>query len=130
MSWLRDAVTRNLPLKVLSLVLAVALWVAVGGDVSTEVLMPVPVEFRNVPPGIRYEAEPSTVELRLRGPRWMVRQSAASDFSVPVDLSESTTVGDRVIPLRPEIARAPSSVEVVEIHPSELHIRVTATGEN
>jgi hypothetical protein len=128
MNWLRNAATRNLSLKLLSLVLAIAIWISVGGDVSTEILVPVPVEFRNVPEGVHYDAEPSRVELRVRGPRWMVRQASESDFAVPVDLSGLTEPGERVIPLRPQNATAPSSVEVVDINPPELRLTIAAGG--
>jgi len=130
MSWLRNVFTRNLPLKLLSLALAVAIWTSVGGDVSTEILVSVPVEFRNVPAGVHYRAEPSRVELRVRGPRWMVRQAAETDFSVPVDLSGITEPGERVIPLLPGNAIAPSSVEVVDITPPELLLAVTAASQS
>jgi hypothetical protein len=126
MSWVHDALRRNLALKLLSLAGAIGIWIAVGGDVSTEILVPVPVEFRNVPEGIHYEAEPSRVELRVRGPRWMVRQAAATDFSMPVDLSRVTEPGERMIELSPENATAPLSVEVVDITPPALRLLVSA----
>src|SRR6185295_15086529 len=102
MNWLQGLFTENLGLKLLSLLLAVIVWTAVGGDVATEILVPVPVEFRNVPAGVHYEAEPSRVELRVRGPRWMVRQSLVTDYSVPVDLSSITTPGKALIAINPQ----------------------------
>jgi YbbR domain-containing protein len=128
MSWFRSLFTENIGLKLLSLLLAVVIWTAVGGDVATEILVPVPVEFRNVPAGIQYEAEPSRVELRVRGPRRMVRQALTTDFSVPVDLS-TMTVGEQIVPLRRQSVSAPASVEVVEITPPQLKLTVKAPGE-
>ncbi|MBI3933904.1 MAG: hypothetical protein HY316_04375 [Acidobacteria bacterium] len=122
MNWLRRLLTENLGLKLLALLLAVTIWSAVGGDVATEILLPVPVEFRNVPPGLHYEADPSRVELRVRGPRWMVRQALVTDFSVPVDLSAMTQSGEQIIALRRETVEAPGSVEIVDITPSELKL--------
>lgn len=122
MNWLRRWLTENLALKLLALLLAVVIWGAVGGDVSTEILVTVPVEFRNVPDQVRYQADPSRVDLRVRGPRWMVRQAAAADFSVPVDLSGMTEPGERIITLRPETVESPSSVEVVEVLPPEIKL--------
>jgi hypothetical protein len=128
MTWLKTAITRNFYLKALSLALALGIWIAVGGDVSTEILLPVPVEFRNVPKGIHYTAQPNRVELRVRGPRWMLRQASAADFSVPVDLSGVGGAGEKLIPLSPQIASAPSSVEVVDINPHELRLSVITAG--
>ena len=129
MNWLQRLLTQNLALKLLALLLAVAIWSAVGGDVSTEILIEVPIEFRNVPPDVRYAAEPSRVELRVRGPRWMVRQSSAADFSVPVDLSAMGQPGEHAIPLFRKNVEAPSSMEVIEINPAEIDLTVKAPGE-
>ena len=129
MNWFQRLFAENLGLKLLALLLAVGIWSAVGGDVASEILVPVPVEFRNVPAGLHYEAEPSRVDLRVRGPRWMVRRAAASDFSVPVDLASTTTPGEQIVPLRRENVEAPSSLEIIEITPAQLKLTVKAPGE-
>src|SRR3990172_7657868 len=122
MNWLRRFLTENLGLKLLALLLAVTIWSAVGGDVATEIMVPVPVEFRNVPPGVHYEAEPSRVELRIRGPRWMVRQALVTDFSIPVDLSAMTESGERIVTLEQKNVESPTSVEIMDITPSQLKL--------
>jgi hypothetical protein len=122
MNWLRRFFTENVGLKLLALLLAVVIWSAVGGDVATEILLPVPIEFRNVPPGLRYQADPTRVELRVRGPRWMVRQALVTDFSMPVDLSGMTESGERMVALDRTDVEAPSSVEVMDITPSQLKL--------
>ena len=128
MNWFQSLFTENIGLKLLALLLAVVIWTAVGGDVATEILIPVPVEFRNVPAGVHYEAEPSRVELRVRGPRWMVRQALVTDFSVPVDLSKMSE-GEQIVPLRRQSVSAPASVEVIEVNPPQLKLTVKAPGE-
>jgi YbbR domain-containing protein len=120
MNWLRRLLTENLGLKLLALLLAIMIWSAVGGDVDTEILMQVPVEFHNVPTGLHYEAVPSQVELRVRGPRWMVRQAQVTDFSIPIDMSAMKESGDRIVTLDPKDVEAPSSVQVMDITPSQL----------
>jgi len=129
MNWLRRFFTENLGLKLLALFLAVAIWSAVGGDVSTEILMPVPVEFRNVPPGLRYQAEPARVELRVRGPRWMVRQAQVTDFSMPVDLAAMTESGERLVALDRRNVEAPGSLEIMDITPSQLKLTLRIADE-
>ena len=129
MNWLRSFLTQNLGLKFLALFLAIVVWSAVGGDVSTEVLMQVPVEFRNVPSGLYYHVEPTRVELRVRGPRWMVRQAQATDFSMPVDLSEMTASGERWVALDRKNVEAPGSIEIMDIIPSQLRLTLSFAGE-
>ena len=129
MNWLRRLFTENIGLKLLALFLAFTMWSAVSGDVSTEILLEVPLEFRNVPPGVHYDAEPIRVELRVRGPRWMVRQTLPTDFSVPVNLSTMTEPGERTVPLQQGIVVAPASVEVIEVTPNQVKITVKAPGE-
>jgi len=129
MNWLRRFFTENLALKLLALFLAVAIWSAVGGDVSTEILMPVPVEFRNVPPGLRYQAEPARVELRVRGPRWMVRQAQVTDFSMPVDLAAMTESGERLVALDRSNVEAPGSLEIMDITPAQLKLTLRFADE-
>ena len=45
----RRHIWRNLGLKVVSVVLATALWLAVAHDPVAEIAIQVPIEFRNVP---------------------------------------------------------------------------------
>jgi hypothetical protein len=129
MKWLRKFLTENLGLKLLAVFLAFAIWSAVGGDVSTEVLMPVPVEFRNVPSGLRYRAEPNSVEIRVRGPRWMVRQAQARDFSMPLDLSSMTESGERMVLLDRNSVEAPGSLVVMDVNPAQVRLFLITTDE-
>ena len=129
MNWIRRFFTENIGLKLLSLALAFVVWSAVGGDINTEILMPIPVEFRNVPPRLHYHAEPSRVDLRLRGPRWMVRQAQESDFTVPVDLTSVTELGERVVALRVENVEGPGSIQIMDIIPSSITLTLSQTDE-
>ena len=127
MNWLRGFLSENIGLKLLSLGLAFGIWSAVGGDIDTEILMAVPVEFRNVPPHLHYHAEPASVDLRLRGPRWMVRQAQEADFSVPVDLSAVTEPGEREIVLDIRNVEGLVSIQVMDIIPSHITLTLSQT---
>lgn len=129
MNRLRKFFTQNPALKLLSLVLAVIVWSAVSGDIPTEIVLAVPVEFRNVPPDVELAAEPTSVELRVRGLRRIVRGAAATDFSVPVDLSALAGTGEKTYSLRPEDVEAPASLEVVQITPAQVKFTVKGVRE-
>ena len=122
MNWLRTIFTENIALKLLSLALAVGVWGAVGGEMGTEVLLAIPVEFRNVPPNVHYDASPSRVELRVRGPRRLVRAVLPTEFSVSVDLSAMGEPGETTVFLHPADVESPSLIEVVEVIPDQVNL--------
>ena len=70
----------NLALKVTSLALASALWLAVSSSPPSEVALQVPLIFRNVPSNLEISSEniPS-VQIRVRGPERIVRRLVPSD---------------------------------------------------
>ena len=71
-------VLHNFGIKLLSLALAVGLWLAVASDPSAEVAVDVPIEFRNIPENLEISSEnvPRS-QIRVRGPQRAVRRSAA-----------------------------------------------------
>jgi YbbR domain-containing protein len=122
MKWLRRFATENVPLKLFSLALAVLLWILVGGDVQTEIFLPVPVEFRNVPQGVQFQVDPPRVEVRVRGLRHVVRQASETDFSIPVDIAALGGPGVKLVRLQPGNVEGPASLEIVDVTPAQLTI--------
>ena len=68
----------NFGIKLLSLALAVGLWLAVASDPSAEVAVDVPIVFRNIPENLEISSEnvPRS-QIRVRGPQRAVRHLAA-----------------------------------------------------
>ena len=65
----RHYIWHNLGLKIVSIALATALWLAVAHDPVAEIAIQVPIEFRNVPENLEINAEYiPQAQLRLRGP--------------------------------------------------------------
>src|SRR4051812_30995636 len=92
-------ITHNLVLKLLSLLFATTLWVAVASETSSEIGMDVPLEYRNVPSQLEITGEAANrVEVRLRGPANIIKEITAKDVSTTIDLS-NVSVGEKVIPL-------------------------------
>ena len=111
---------RHLGLKVLSLVLAVFLWMVVSGEETVERGLRVPLELLQVPAGLELTGEvPATVDVRVRGASGSLSRVSTGDVVAVLDL-RSARSGRRLFPLTPEQVRVPFGVEVVQVQPSAL----------
>src|SRR5678809_1223563 len=89
--------TRNLGWKLLSVVLAVCLWIAVEGEPELVTVQSVPVFYRNVEPTLALVANPPvTVRLEMRGATGVLSRENLSSVSLLLDLAGLTEPGERV----------------------------------
>ena len=122
MEWIRRYVLHNIGLKLLSLGVAVLLWVAVTRDPVAEVALNVPVEFHNAPDALEISSETiPQVQVRVKGPVREVRQLAPSEVHAIVDLS-SAKPGERTYDLGPSRIHVPDFVEVTQVVPSQIRV--------
>jgi YbbR domain-containing protein len=120
--WVRRVFLHNLPLKIMSLILATGLWYAVSREPVSEVEVSVPVEFQNVPENLEIGSEHiPRAEIRLRGPARIVRELKASDVRAEIDLAGSQP-GERTFDLSGRHIRTLPELSVVQIVPSQLHL--------
>lgn len=111
---------RHLGLKVLSVVLALFLWMIVSGEETVERGLRVPLELQQVPAGLELTGEvPATVDVRVRGASGTLSRVSTGDVIAVLDL-RSARSGRRLFPLTPDQVRVPFGVEVVQIQPSAL----------
>lgn len=111
---------RHLGLKVLSVVMALFLWMIVSGEETVERGLRVPLELQQVPAGLELTGEiPATVDVRVRGASGTLSRVAAGDVVAVLDL-RSARSGRRLFPLNPRDVRVPFGVEVVQVQPSAL----------
>jgi YbbR domain-containing protein len=117
----RRHVFHNLALKITSLALAGALWLAVSSSPPSEVALNVPIIFRNVPSDLEISSEniPS-VQIRVRGPERIVRRVEVSDVRAEVDVT-GIRPGERSFDLTKAIS-VPDRLEVAQVVPSEVHV--------
>jgi hypothetical protein len=122
MSFLRRWVLHNFWLKVLSLVLATGLWLAISPDQEpAEVTLRVPIEFRHVPP----QLEISTVtipeaQVRVRGPERMIRELRPTDIHADLELKDAEP-GEHTFDLTTQQIHVQRDLTVVQVVP----VRVT-----
>ena len=122
MDFLRKYVFLNFGLKVVSLIAAVLLWVAVTREPVAEVAISVPVEFHNAPEHLEISTESiQQVQVRVRGPVREVRDLTPSDVHAVIDL-EQAKPGERTYDLNPKRIRVPDGIEVVMAVPSQMRL--------
>src|SRR4051812_24138248 len=111
---------RHFGLKLMSVGLAVLLWLTVSGEEVVERGLRVPLELQQFPSGLEIQGEaPSTVDVRVRGTSGALSRVAAGDVVAVLDLRAART-GNRLFPLTPELVHVPFGVEVVQINPSTI----------
>jgi YbbR domain-containing protein len=123
----KDYVLENTGLKILALLITAVLWLSVASRPSVHVILQnVPIEFRNLPETtdlIISKYEPTSVRVSLSGPRDVVDTLRAVDLSAVADMT-GIEPGVRVVPLKLDRARLPSSVEEQAIEPHSIVVTV------
>jgi len=118
----RRYVLHNLGLKLISLALAVGLWLAVAREPVAEVAVEVPIEFRNIPANLEINSEHVPgAQIRLRGPERIVHRVRSSDVYAVINVA-GLKPGDRTFDLAGQQIQRPSGLEVVQVIPSEIHV--------
>ena len=113
---------RHVGLKVMSIVLAALLWLAVAGEQTVERALRIPLEFTNVPEQLEPVGEPpNVVDVRVRGSSGRLSRIATGELVAVVDL-RSARPGQRLFHVSGSDVRAPFGVEVLQVAPSSLYL--------
>ena len=129
--YLRRLVVQNWGLKVVSLLLALALWlVLVPQDkVLSEKTLTVPLETRNTPDNVEIvEKSPSTVDVTVRATSRILNQVSPSTVTAGLDL-ERATVYQQDYPLNTSMISLPPGADVIEVRPNKVQIKLEWTKE-
>ncbi|MBI4797533.1 MAG: hypothetical protein HY794_02090 [Desulfarculus sp.] len=115
-----ERITHNWSLKLLALAIATAMWVFVVGQEKSEIGVRVAVEITNLPPELLVvEDHPGEVDVRVYGPRSLIRRVASERLVKVVDLS-GMGLGEHVFQVLPEDLRLPPGVRVIRISPGSF----------
>jgi YbbR domain-containing protein len=124
---LRHARIENKGLKLLSLLLAILLFVVSRQPVSDVRLVGVPIEYRGLSAGVEISgAVEQTVSVRLSGPRDVIRGLLSNQVLVVADLSNKEP-GERVAQLKADESSLPENVKVLQIKPASIRIKLEPT---
>ena len=111
---------RHFGLKMVSVGVAVLLWLVVAGDQTVERGLRVPLELQQFPAGLELEGEPpSLVDVRVRGASSALSRISAGDIVAVLDL-RAARPGRRLYQLTPEQVRTPFDVQVLQVTPASI----------
>ena len=122
-TFLRRYVFHNFGLKLMSLLLATALWLIISRDERpAEVAVRAPIVFQNVPANLEISSESSPeAEIRVRGPERVIRQLRSNEVQAEIDLADAKAQ-ERTFDLTAQQVRHPRELAVVQVVPSQLHL--------
>ncbi len=132
-SLFKRAFVQNFGLKVISLLLAIGLWLVVARSPVAEVEVKVPIVFQHFPEKLEIDSVSFTeAQIRIRGPERLVSHLRSTDVSAHVDLT-TVVPGSRTFDLTPRHVQVPQGLEVVQVVPPQFELsfdeRMTRTIE-
>ncbi|MDF2572769.1 MAG: cdaR [Sporomusa sp.] len=116
---------KNITPKILAIILAVVLWLYVMNEQNPpiESSFTIPLEVRNVASTYVVVDAPDTVKVKVRGPRSIVAGVLNRDLKAYVD-GKGLAEGRHSIQVS---AALPSSLELVEVNPDKIQLRLDTT---
>jgi YbbR domain-containing protein len=128
---LKDVLTRNWSLKLLSFFLAVILWITLVPKEKTygERTLSVPLETRNIPPNMELvEKAVSVVDVTVQATNRLLGEVTANDLTAVLDL-KNAVVGQEDYALDASMVVVPPNVKAVRIYPPKAHIKLELANE-
>ncbi|MEC9493096.1 CdaR family protein [Flexistipes sp.] len=113
----------NIFLKILSVLLAISLWLIVATSDYDQVQFNVPVKLINVPDKKVAVTDESLINVTLNGPRLVLNSLSYNDVSVEVNVRNFSAY-QTDYRIKPSDVKVPSSVNVVRIQPAEITVTI------
>ncbi|MDP8980693.1 MAG: CdaR family protein [Acidobacteriota bacterium] len=114
--------TSNFGWKVLSLGLAVVLWMAVAHEPELATSISVPIEFKNLREDLDISSDvPDRVHIEVRGPSGRLTRDQLADVAVLLDMSDVQR-GERTFTIRNANVKLPAGVEFYRAVPSQVSL--------
>jgi YbbR domain-containing protein len=117
-------ITKNPTLKVISLILAVILWLFVKSTSEGEVGLQAPLEFFRCPSSlIVIRVSEDAITVRIAGPISQVEQLSATDGKARIDLSDASP-GVNTFDISPDNFSIPKTLKITQISPSSIKVEL------
>jgi YbbR domain-containing protein len=122
---------RDWKLKLVSLVLALGLWLLLvpAEKMYSEKSLTIPLETRNIPTGLEIvEQQAETIDITLRAPNRLLDEIGPSGLVARIDLDRASVL-QQEYPLNESMIAVPPGAEVIKINPNKVTIKLERTGE-
>jgi YbbR domain-containing protein len=116
----------DLLLMICSLGLAILLWMWVGVEERSEIVVSAPLEYRNLPRQFEISSESpplTSVNIWVKASTTTIKNLRPQEVSAWVDLT-GTRPGDKNYELTPENVTVPYGFTVLRISPSRIHLKI------
>lgn len=114
-------VFRNLWWKLLSLALAMLVWVAISREPEMTTVLAAPVQFKSLPGNLEISSEiVESVDLEIQGPAGLLRNLSEKRVSVVLDFSSVHDPGERTFSVTRDSTNLPRGVALMRVIPSQL----------
>jgi YbbR domain-containing protein len=125
-NWLAS-LGRNKALKILSLLLAIALWFAVSGEERTETTLSMALELTNVPRNLVVTGEmPSNLQVRVVGPKSIISKLSQTRLTQTLDLANYKS-GRHTHYFGYNSFSFPRGVQVIRVQPNPINLNLAAS---
>jgi YbbR domain-containing protein len=121
--------SNNMVLMIGSGILSLLLWMWIGAEERSEVIVTVPLEFRNLPRAYEITADEPLireVNLWIKGSTALIRNLRPQEITAWLDLQD-TNPGQRIFELTPQSVRVPYGFTVLRISPSQVNLTIEET---
>jgi YbbR domain-containing protein len=119
---LRKILFSNMCVKILSVVLALSMWVYVTYRGQSEMAIDSSIGFKNVPKGLELlRASAKTATLNLRGHERLLKSLRPMDIGVVIDLSNAKR-GETTYYLDKNTVVVPGTVDVLRVEPTSVRV--------
>ncbi|MBF0457554.1 MAG: YbbR-like domain-containing protein [Nitrospirae bacterium] len=115
--------TENTELKLITLVLSLILWFIVTLRGQTEVIMELPIEYKNIPKSVEItKTSAKFVSVSIKGQERIVKNLLPKDINVFVDLSK-VKQGETMFYFTKENIKLPPSLTLAKFNPSNVIVQ-------
>jgi len=129
--FIRNLFLKNWELKLLSLILALILWLTLIPEEKTfsEKTLAISLEPHNIPTEMELvKKPPATIDVVIRAPNRLIDQITSANVVAKLNLEKATVVQEEY-PLYETMISVPSGAEVIKVSPNKVNLKLEKTKE-